>query len=69
MCNIELPPVVLDDVPEVEEQDIDPAREAYYSEDPKSALNKFFDREGLELEYDTAEEGPPRARIFTAKIR
>ncbi len=60
---------VLEDIPDVEEQEIDPAREAYYSDDPKKALKKFFDREGLELEYETAEDGPPKSRVFTAKIR
>lgn len=63
---------VMDDVPEsVEEEDyeLDPEREAYYIDDPKKALKKFFDREGLELEYETEEEGPPRARIFVAKVR
>ena len=41
---------VMDDIPlhaqESEEIEIDPAREAYYKEDPKKALRKFFDREG-----------------------
>ena len=42
---------VMDDIPlhaqESEEIEIDPAREAYYKEDPKKALRKFFDREGV----------------------
>ena len=42
---------VMDDIPlhaqESEEIEIDPAREAYYKEDPKKALRKFFDREGM----------------------
>lgn len=29
-----------------EELTIDPEREAYYKDDPKKALKKFFDREG-----------------------
>lgn len=29
-----------------DELEIDPEREAYYKEDPKKALRKFFDREG-----------------------
>lgn len=41
---------VVDDIPlhaqESEEIEIDPVREAYYKEDPKKALKKFFDREG-----------------------
>ena len=31
---------------EEEEVTIDPEREAYYKEDPKKALKKYFDREG-----------------------
>ena len=42
---------VVDDIPlhaqESEEIEIDPVREAYYKEDPKKALKKFFDREGV----------------------
>ncbi len=65
-----LPPVLEDGTEGTEEEhELDPEREAYYSEDPKKALFKFFDREGLELEYETVEEGPPRARVFTAKLR
>ena len=62
---------VMDEVPEGEEEDIeiDPEKEAYYIDDPKKALRKFFDREGLEFEYETEEDGPPRARVFTAKVR
>ncbi len=30
-----------------EEMDVDPEKEAFYKEDPKKALKKFFDREGL----------------------
>lgn len=29
-----------------EEMEIDPEKEAYYHDDPKKALKKFFDREG-----------------------
>lgn len=29
-----------------EELTLDPKREAYYIDDPKKALKKFFDREG-----------------------
>lgn len=52
-----------------EDYEIDEEREAYYKEDPKKALKKFFDREGLEFEYDVEEEGPPRARVFTVRVR
>ena len=31
---------------EEEELTLDPEREAYYKDDPKKALKKFFDREG-----------------------
>ena len=31
---------------EGEELNLDPEREAYYKDDPKKALKKFFDREG-----------------------
>ena len=33
----------------LEEIDIEPEREAYYIDDPKKALKKFFDREGHSL--------------------
>ena len=52
-----------------EEYEIDEEKEAYYKDDPKKALKKFFDREGLELEYEVEEEGPPKARIFTVRVR
>ena len=52
-----------------EDIDIDEEKEALYKEDPKKALKKFFDREGLELEYETEEEGQPRARVFTVRVR
>ena len=46
---------VMDDVPPEdgrgegsdEEIILDPEREAYYKDDPKKALNKFFEREGM----------------------
>lgn len=34
---------------EEEELTLDPEREAYYKDDPKKALKKFFDREGIGL--------------------
>ena len=41
---------VMDDIsPHVQgsdEMEVDPEKEAYYMEDPKKALRKFFDREG-----------------------
>lgn len=52
-----------------EDYEIDEEREAYYKEDPKKALKKFFDREGLEFEYEVEEEGAPRARVFTVRVR
>ena len=52
-----------------EDYEIDEEKEAFYKDDPKKALKKFFDREGLELEYETEEEGPPRARVFTVRVR
>ena len=62
-----------DDIPmgggEGEDIDIDEEREAYYRDDPKKALKKCFDREGLELEYEVEEEGPPRARVYTVRVR
>ena len=33
---------------EEEELTLDPDREAYYKDDPKKALKKYFDREGSE---------------------
>ena len=52
-----------------EDIEIDEEKEAYYKDDPKKALKKFFDREGLEFEYETEEEGPPRARVYTVRVR
>ena len=40
----------MDDVTEEregEEVELDPQREAYYINDPKKALRKFFEREGV----------------------
>ena len=64
----------MEDVPssvddEGKDYDIDEEKEAYYKEDPKKVLKKFFDREGLELEYEVEEEGPPRARVYNVKVR
>uniref|UniRef100_UPI00358E3F2F kanadaptin n=1 Tax=Myxine glutinosa TaxID=7769 RepID=UPI00358E3F2F len=33
-------------------------KEAYYVKDPKKALREFFEREGMDLEYDVEEKGP-----------
>ena len=52
-----------------EDFEIDEEKEAYYKEDPKKALKKFFDREGLEFEYEVEDEGPTRDRVFTARVR
>ena len=64
---------VMDDVPvdsgSGEEYEIDEEKEAYYKDDPKKALKRFFDREGLELEYEVEEDGPPKARLFTVRVR
>ena len=65
--------VVMDDVAlgdaSGDDYEIDEEKEAYYKEDPKKALKKFFDREGLELEYEVEEEGPPGSRVYTARVR
>ena len=43
--------IVMDEVQqrenEEEELTLDPEREAYYKDDPKKALTKYFDREGI----------------------
>ena len=63
----------MDDVPledaAGEDYEIDEEKEAYYKDDPKKVLKKFFDREGLELEYEVEEEGPPRNRLYTVRVR
>eukprot|EP00731_Ephydatia_muelleri_P009500 Em0005g86a len=68
--------MMMDDVPPEargegsdEEITLDPEREAYYKDDPKKALNKFFEREGLELEYETEETGTEHSRTFTCRVR
>ena len=60
---------MLGSTPNSTHYEIDEEKEAYYKDDPKKALKKFFDREGLEFEYVVEEEGPPRARVFTASVR
>ncbi len=65
---------VVDDVAggmeeEGEEYEIDEEKEAYYKDDPKKALKKFFDREGLEFEYEVEEEGTPKDRVYTVRVR
>ena len=43
---------VMDEVQRRENEDeeltLDPEREAYYKDDPKKALKKYFDREGIQ---------------------
>ncbi|CAI8030803.1 Kanadaptin [Geodia barretti] len=53
---------------EEEEVTFDPEREAYYKDDPKKALKKYFDREGLELEYEVEEEGSGRDKTYIARV-
>lgn len=64
---------VTEDMPihgaEGEDYEIDEEKEAYYKDDPKKALKKCFDREGMELEYEVEEEGPPRDRVYTVRVR
>ena len=49
----------MDDVPPEggdgsgEELEVDPEREAYYKDDPKKALHKFFEREGTSSDDHT----------------
>lgn len=64
--------VVMDDLPQEaneEEYEIDPERETFYADDPKKALKNFFHREGLELVYETGEDGPSHSKVHTCRIR
>lgn len=52
----------------LEEIEIDPEREAYYVDDPKKTLKRFFDREGLELEYECEETEPSSNKTYTVRV-
>ena len=47
---------VMDEIERKEEEEeevtVDPEREAYYKDDPKKALKKYFDREGVYMHVD-----------------
>uniref|UniRef100_A0A1X7T1D8 DRBM domain-containing protein n=1 Tax=Amphimedon queenslandica TaxID=400682 RepID=A0A1X7T1D8_AMPQE len=51
-----------------QEVEMDSGREAYYIDDPKKALKKFFDREGIDLEYETEETNEPNGKIYTVRV-
>ena len=44
-------------------------KEAYFEKDPKKALKAFFDREGLDMEFDVKESGPGSKKTFTARVQ
>jgi hypothetical protein len=52
----------------VESDDSEP-NESFYIDDPKKALKNFYDREGLELEYETEEATTTQGKVYTVKVR
>lgn len=49
--------------------EIDKESEQHHFKDPKKTLRGFFEREGLELEYDVEEKGPGHARVYHCKVK
>ncbi|OZJ01937.1 hypothetical protein BZG36_04834 [Bifiguratus adelaidae] len=56
----------------VEEEEVSTVKadgDAYYRDDPKKALRNWFERYGTPMQFETEEDGPGHARIYTAKIK
>ncbi|KAM7445046.1 Kanadaptin [Porites harrisoni] len=49
--------------------DVDKNPEEHHFKDPKKMLRGFFEREGLELEYDVEEKDPGHARVYHCKVK
>lgn len=49
--------------------DVEKESEQHHFKDPKKTLRGFFEREGLELEYDVEEKGPGHARVYHCKVK
>ena len=41
----------------------------HHFKDPKKTLRGFFEREGLELEYEVEETGPGHARVYHCRVK
>ncbi|CAG8526260.1 22205_t:CDS:10 [Racocetra persica] len=42
---------------------------AYYYKDPKKALRNWLENRGYDMEFESEQEGPGHARIFTSRIQ
>jgi hypothetical protein len=60
--------LAVNDMMGVESDDSEP-NESFYIDDPKKALKNFYDREGLELEYETEEATTTQGKVYTVKVR
>jgi hypothetical protein len=49
--------------------EVDPEREAYYKDDPKKIIRKFFEREDLDLEYESEETGQSYNKTFHVRLK
>ena len=50
-------------------KDLFEKKQDFEIKDPKKTLNGFFEREGLEFEYEMSEKGSGKSATHVAKVR